>query len=155
MQATPQFKIRFSPAKMSIAGYIEPEDRKCATLILDSCSWERSKAQQSKAQALHCCEPVLESQFLHAFKKLKKSKEIFHLDQYNLSTFVWWYFQKLLLVSTTSGFLCMSNSRQNLLTQCLVVECWCMHRKSRDSDMAPAWERSCAGFTSVGLPMEK
>ena len=76
---------------MSIAGYIEAEDRKSAILILDICvweTWERSKAQQSKAQALHCCEPVLESQVLHAFKKLKKSKEIFHLDQYNLSTFV-------------------------------------------------------------------
>ena len=36
VQTTPQFKMRFPPAKMSIAGYIEPEDRKSATLILDT-----------------------------------------------------------------------------------------------------------------------
>ena len=134
---------------MSTAGYIEPEDRKSVTLILDSCVGE------VEGSAIKSTSIALKIQSLTCLQKLKKLRKIFLLDQYNLSTLVWWYYQKLLLVSTASGFLCMSNSRQNLLTQCLVVECWCMHRKSRDSDMAPAWERSCAGFTSVGLSIEK
>ena len=80
---------------MSIAGYIEAEDRKSAILILDICvweTWERSKAQQSKSQPLqsimvvllellscdlHWCELMFKSYVLHDCEKYLNSTVIF------------------------------------------------------------------------------
>ena len=152
MQRTSQFKLRISPANEYCRLYWGRGQEVCD---IDTRHLRVGDLGEVEGSAIKSTSIALKIQSLTCLQKLKKLRKIFLLDQYNLSTLVWWYYQKLLLVSTTPGFLCMSNSRQNLLTQCLVVECWCMHRKSRDSDMAPAWERSCAGFTSVGLPIEK
>ena len=63
---------------MSIAGYIEPEDRKSATLILDRQVGE-VEGSAIKSTSLHCCEPVLKSQVLHAFKNWTSLKKYFIL----------------------------------------------------------------------------